>query len=146
MPATAATTSTSPPTPGTSRTPGNSVLTRPGRKNPTEKPEVQRPGSYIPPESLLKALEETISKYGTAADLRTIALREVQRARVPALSKLKFISGCLDVLSRSYIRSCKAGISRLIPGMVHCNVPDLTLEPAAGYTRDPVPYLPSSRK
>ncbi|OWZ06371.1 hypothetical protein PHMEG_00021383 [Phytophthora megakarya] len=43
----------------------------------------------MPPESLLNALEEAITQQGNAADLRSIALREVQRARVPATLKLK---------------------------------------------------------
>ncbi|OWZ18669.1 hypothetical protein PHMEG_0007207 [Phytophthora megakarya] len=74
----------------TPRTTGNDVSRPPGRRGPpATQATVQRPGRYMPPESLLHALEEAITQQGNAADVRSIALREVQRARVPATLKLK---------------------------------------------------------
>ncbi|KAG7380237.1 hypothetical protein PHYBOEH_011531 [Phytophthora boehmeriae] len=74
----------------TPRNSGNGLSGPPGRRAPTTtQATTRRPGRYMPPESLLNALEEAISQEGNAADLRLIALREVQRARVPATLKLK---------------------------------------------------------
>ncbi|KAI9921582.1 hypothetical protein PsorP6_001184 [Peronosclerospora sorghi] len=57
----------------------------PNPRNPT----YQRPGRFLPPESLLQSIDEAIEQHGSEADLRMIALRAVQVSRVPVANKLK---------------------------------------------------------
>ncbi|ETI47359.1 hypothetical protein F443_08429 [Phytophthora nicotianae P1569] len=67
-----------------------------GPSDPSESrvvPATVRPGRYAPPETLLQTLDDALARDGGGDDLRLIALREVQRARVLVDDKLKlFIS------------------------------------------------------
>uniref|UniRef100_A0AAV1T6V6 Uncharacterized protein n=1 Tax=Peronospora matthiolae TaxID=2874970 RepID=A0AAV1T6V6_9STRA len=92
-----------PPAGSNAVTAGSSTARRAGRNAPSATPSSRRVDRYVPADSLFQALEEATANNAPPADFRSIAMLDVQRARVAVSEKLKLFIPCGTVAGASQL-------------------------------------------